>query len=973
MSRATGMFELIERALEGGIAAGPPMEQAAFQFAEFSREIRARVASALELSRSGLRMELLAAMQEQPPLIDTADRLTSELAIKWREKCKQYGLEVPAKISSSALEELQLAVATTEDSGIAPLHRLYRRQNLGLASMFDRLQTLRRIARVDKSNAIWADDLPVHEAEALRELRGRFADAIRGEQLEDAAEILEALGENAWISPEASKLAERSQGEFVRATAEQARKRSVECAREMYSAYMAESLERVGSLLSEWDALVEQMHAGGLEPSRGASLTVDPIRQWRAQREEHAEVVRETHARIEGLERAAVDTKASADEIQARLVAAEQMPGGVPDELREMARRRVREHGAAIRTRRAVKFLAVGAGIVAVLATAIWLVVGALREERERAFAESVAAAVEREDGAEVDRLITQAHDAGEGMEKLPAVLELLDRHKRKLNEHAERDRQFDEQMTAAGTPSGEGEENSAFKAALELARTDAHRARIQAWRDAQQAAAVRSQQARDAEFVAQVTALAREIDAVAALRGTDSSADAEVRRVELLAAHLGSAEGIGQDARAAFDTQRRRLLAKRDELNEHAADARATKAHASAVDEVIAAASDPSKLAAALTAFADANPDSPYADDFRDAAASASEWQPLLAWMPVASRLAREGVPTSNAGRAELRDELGKFASAHPKSVISQPLSLFIDLLADGKNWADWLNNIIKTWPPMSMTMVELVSGMRYYAVAGTMPTPTGTQGVEVINVVLSWSDEKVGPVRIERSQVKSLGPSPQQKLADDLASITRGAGARHTGEAALEAIAMIRDRATVDPVARAYLLNGLLPQVLPSLPSLSAKVTRSIDLLKDEDLEAIDWLAPGVPSARKDFKPVTSLLTLAVPVSEWQSALRAQSQSVTAWLRSSLRVAGILDRTGGSLTVRARHGSEPRAGEHLYAVVSREGTLRVEEIGTVAADGESRMQPAAADLPSGTPIFAGSYAQPVGGGGTR
>ena len=974
MARANEMFELMERALEGGIPDGPALEDVAIQYAEFSRETRARVTAALELARRGLRMELVAVMQELPSLIETADRFTGDTAKRWREYCKQRGLALPAKVSLSSLEELQLALAASEDSGLAQLHRLYRRQSLGLASVYDRLQTLRRIARLDRGNSLWTEDLPAFEAEALRELRKRIGDAIKAKQLEEAAEILSALQRDDWNAPEATKLASRSEAELVQAIAEQARERSSECAREMYAAYMAESVDRVKESLALWEGFVAQMAAGGLSASRGSTMTVAPIIEWLAQRENQAEVVRETQARLEGLERVAVDTKASADEIQARLVAAEQMPGGVPDELREMAHRRVREHTASVRVRRSVRFIGVGVAVAAVLAAAVWLVLGLLRAERERVFAETLAAAVGRDDGEEVRRLVAQAKEEASGLDQLPAVLASLEQLSKQEADAVERDHQFEEQFAAAGDPNAATDDNAAIKAASELARTDEQRQRIAQWRDARLAAAVRSQQARDGAFLEQVKGLAREIDTVAVLATRDPGTEEAVKRVEIMAAQLGGAQGIGRDARVAFDTQRRRLLAVREGINQEAAQGLAARAHATALDEVVAASFDPAKLSAALEAFADANPESPYAADFRDAAAHSSQWQPLLAWMPVGSRIARTGIPAAAIDRAELRAQLEKFETAHPGSVVSRPLAVLINMLSDGRGWADWIGNIIKTWPPMAMGMVELNSGVRYYTMAGEVPKPTATDGTDVITVVLSWADEKVGPVRLDRKQVKRIGPSPQQELADKLMPLIKGPNAKPSGEGALEAIALIRDRAAMDPVARAYLLNGLLQQAIPALPSLEPKLTRAIQLLQEEDLEGIDWLSPGVPSARKDYKLVSDLLTGSVAIGDWQREYRAQTQAVKAWLDGSLRPVGVLDRTVSPFVVRSRRGDEPRAGETLYAVTDRDGKITVAEIGSVSATAEVAVSGEASTMPSGTPVFAGRYSDPSrSAGGSR
>ncbi|MSR29755.1 MAG: hypothetical protein EXS03_09340 [Phycisphaerales bacterium] len=963
MAGVREIFEMVERALDGGVPEGAAMEQVAIQYAEVARKTRKRLSSALELARNGLRMELRAAVQERPSLIETADCFTSELAIKWREYCKQQGLQVPSKVSTAAIEELQLALAAAEDLGLDQLHRLFRRQNLGLASVYDRLQTLRRIASRDRENPIWSDDVPEFEAEAISELRRRFADAIKSASLDDATEVVECLSQDGWVSTAARKLGARSQGELAQVVAKQARERSVVCARELYASYMAESVERVSAQLTEWNSLCDQMSAGGVRPPSGSVLVVGPIIQWLEARHLDASVQQETRSRLEGLERAAVDTKASADEIQARLVAAEQMPGGVPEDLRAMAERRVHEHASGQRVRRTVKFLVAGGVVVAVLTTAVWFVMGALRTADEERFAEAVAAAVGRSDAGEVARLLESSRQAANGYDQLPGVLVSLETLATNQRLVAERDAQFEEQLAAAGDPTSTDGDPSALAAAAELARTDEQRDRVAQWRQSQQATSARSQQATDAAFLEQTKDLARQIDGVVGLPPEAPATEALVKRAEILAARIGGATGIGRDARIAFDAQRRRLAAVRDALDRHSTETMQASAHRSALSDVIDATGDPAKLPAALELFADTHPDSPYSREFRDALAQAGDWTPVLQWLKLASRIGRDPFPSAESDRAARRADLEKFVKENPKSALSDQIAAYQGLLAEGRNWTQWLSNLVRTWPPMRMGMIELVNGERYYLLEGEVPKATTTDGVDVVNVVTNWTDEKIGPVRIERKRIKRIGPSPQQKLGEALGPLIRGVSAKPTGEGAIEALLMIRDDSDVDPVARAYLISGLLPQIQSALPTLSSQIDRSIALLTEEDLEGIDWLAPRIPSTRPDFKIIAGLLSTAVPVAQWQRDYRSEMSATRAWLASSLRCVGILDKTEPPFTVRWSEAAHPKAGERLFAVAVVDRKSTIVEIGVVALSGSMQLANVVRDLPTGTPIFAGSY----------
>ncbi len=969
MARPREVIEQAERVLERGISERAAIEQIAMQYSDVTNELRARLGQATDCARRGLRLEVRSIADARPPLIETASLFATSAAAKWREFCKANRLTVPARISEETIAELQEALNALLADRFEALHAIFRQQNLALAPTYQRLRTLRLIAKRDAANPMWIEDVDRFEVESIRELRTTFNSAIKHERLEEAQEIVETLRREEWVRRDAQQSADRCEKELWSAQAAQAVTRAPRVSQEMYANYMAESFEGVRDNLAAWDALGVIAARGGVELPEGASTVVRPIVEWMVARESEMQIAHETRSQMDGLERVAVDGSSSADEIQSRLVQAERLPGGVPDDLRELAQRRVDEHTSRIRVRRTMKFVGGGAIVAAVLSAAIWIALDQLHQSAQSQFAEAFAAAVARRDDGECERLLAQARSDGEGFDQDARVLEAQALLTKAQANDLEQDARFESAFAAAGDPAVVSGRADAIEAAAQLARLDAQRERVQTWRDARSAADIRAQQARDGAFLAEVKKMASQIDALSTLAPQSKDAIEQLERIEILAATIGSSTAIGKEARAAFEMQRNRLGGSRELANHEAQRATKEAEATAALALLVSASSDPDRLEVLLGEFADSHPDSPYTADFRDAASHASQWRPALAWLAIAPTLTKVPFPKVAQDRDAIRQGLEQFRARYPASLLDGSLRSYAELLADSKGWTEWLNNILRTWTPMEMNMIELDTGERYYALPGDLSKPTSTPGAEVFQVVLSWADEKRGPVRIERKRIKSEGESPQTKLRARLLPLIRGVNATTTAEGALEVIRMIRDDTAVDPVARAYLISGLLGEMRGSLPQHTKAIDRALNFLGEEDLAGIDWLAPGNPTKRVDYKRVQEMLASALPIADWVKYQSTLTTQVNQWLASRLRCVGIVDRSVDQARVLFSAGAQAKPGEKLWSVTSPSSQPpRIVEIGSVLADGSSRFNSAASSLPSGTVVFAGSWTDAPG-----
>lgn len=986
MSRHQRLIEQMNGVIDGVITERAAIEQIAIQYAEAVGVLQIRVAQGVDLARRGLRMELRSLVDAQPPLLKTAeqfsdtpslsltaddddiqnhqtsvsDRSSNKTPSVWQMYCRENGLAIPPRISDADVSEIREAASHARADRFDQLHRLFRRQNLALASTSMRLETLRLIAKRDSKNPIWHEEIIRFENGLIQELRHSFAEAIEKGLLADAEQIIETLKNEEWRSAaEAQLAAAQFEVKMTTAWAKHATAHAARVAQEMFANYMAESIDKVRENLSQWNQFLERMERGGIEVPAEPLAMVTPILAWLDIRDAESERARETKARLEALERVAVDPTTSATDVQACLVAAEAMMAEVPAALREIAERRVQAHIAQMRIRRRMKMLGAVVVIAAALGGATWFTMDQIRVSKERAFIAALEGAVDRNDKDQIAKLLAESSANHTGFHQHPSSLAALKRQSDLLAREVEADKDFENLFAQAGDPTAISSNRSAVEAAANIARTDDQRERVRQWRQNQSIVEARAGDARNDAFLADVQKMGAEMNQLESLSPDDQASQAQLGQVERFAERIAAVGNIGQDARAAFEIQRARVRLFRTEVERAIAVKQLHSAEEAELAAIMAAVSLPEKLPDLFRHFATAFPNSPYALDFAEAAQNAEEWKGLSAWLELRKSFMMTPLPTTEVDRAVRRLEIQRFRAAYPKSAVDESVRTYEELMVENSDWVDWLNNTLRTWTPLSMRELVLHDGIRYFYDPTDQPLVTVAES-KIYNVWQEWKNNKKVSIVVQRANIKSDGQSPQERLKERVDVLLRGRDARISAEGALEIIRIIRDDADTDPAIRATLIDGLLPKVQPAVPYLKAPFERSTKLLADANLDAIDWIAPGIPSSRKDWKRLNELLRLDIPVADWSARRQSQMTAVLGWLKCDLRAVGIIDQIGEGQHIRLATDARLQPHELLYVVTAGP---TITTIGTVHAGGIPQFAGALRNVPSGTPVFAGAY----------
>ena len=986
MARHGQLIEQLKAVLDGSITETAVIEQIAIQCAEFLNGIHLRITQGLDLARRGLRMELRSLVDAKPPLLLVLDQFsdsktaaaqiddfkidsdegksivlnqpTYTLVEIWRKYCRENNLAIPPLLNVENIIEVRAAVSLAYNDRFDQLHCLFRRQNLALASVSMRLDTLRLLAKRDRKNPIWHEEIIRFENELIQELRHSLSISIQKGLLSEAEHIMQDLSNGEWRGVAEVQLAvAQCEVQVNAAWAEHAVEHASRLAQQMFANYMAESIDQVRESLVQWQMFLDRMERGDTEvPSEPLSI-VTPIIEWLNLRDAEIELTRQTKERLEALERVTVDPTTSAIDVQACLIAAESILAEVPPALREIAEWRIRAHLAQIKTRRRMKVFAIILLIAVSLGFAVWFMMDQIRASRERIFIVALEAAVDRNDGTQIKKLMSDSSLTEEGFDQHPSSLAAMKRHADLIAKQAEADKNFEDLFSQAGDPTAISANRSTIEASANIARTDDQRERVKQWRSVQNAVEARVDEERNDAFLVDVRKFGSEIDQLELLQPGDADTSEKLRQAERFAERIAAIGNISQDAKVAFEIQRGRMQLFRIEVDQAIVAEQLKISEEMQLEKIKVAMTSPQKLPELFRQFASDFPGSTYSGDFSEVARNAEQWQAIAEWLDLRKPFMQNPIPTTELDRMNRRLELQKFRSNHPKSAIDDSIHRYEELLIDNSAWIEWLHNTLRTWTPMAMQELLLKNGTRYFYDPTDPPLVTGNQS-KIYSVWSNWKEGEKKSEVIQRADIKSDGPSPQELLKNRLEELLTGRDAKISIETAFKIIRTIRDSKDVDPVARATLIDGLIPKVQSSAPYLKEPIEKAIQLLAAANLDSIQWTAPGIPSSRKDFKRMTELLQLDIPVNDWIQLQKDQESAVSIWLRSDLRPVGMIDQNNPNQHIRIGADVRLRPKEFLYIVTNSSTIL---PIGTVDLSGSPLIDAHVRIIPSGTPVFAG------------
>jgi len=958
MRRTSELVDAVKGVLSGATMDAAAELALAQEVVRACADTRERLVRAIDLMRQGLRGEAMVIVDVRPTLTETAAALSVDAIRKhWRKRCMERGLPVPQAIDPDLVHELSEGVAEAEDPRIDQLMRRLRYQNLAHAPAHERLRTMWALRRFDPAT-VRDDDVRAFEQAALKELMDRLRQAIEADDAVAACVVRDELRRPDWSDRDIAVRRATAETECGALEARHAARRGAAELDSLEACVMRGDVELARAALDRYESIVMEVHALGGAMPHDVQSRAQPLAQWVGDRERAEQQQVQDRDRVDRLEALALSATSTVPELERALLECDHAGLAVSDAVRASVERRiVAERRRGSRVKAAIIASAVLA-VIAVAAGSAWWAVQLQRQAGVEKLVASADAALGRGDIEAAARMLEEAADVSAWMRDDESVAAARGRIDAARTDREAKDRAFDAALAAAGDPRAEGAQARLGEAALKAARTPEQREQAERWITSHTAERTRRQRAVDEAFMTQVNGLS---DRLRVIEGDGEGKEEELSRISTEAERLARGSTAGPDAQLAMQRLMGRIGMQRDMMARERAVRAASDAERRAIEQLVERA--PDSFAAALAEFIRDYPDSPRTADFENAAVRQDAWKEVMALPELATRVSRSLDAGNAAERARAAEAIDKAMVPGTDSPWFPGLQAASELCAPQDQWMQMLDDYITLYKVTRLRMVELKDGTRHYYDESAKGPTAGAGGKRVYSVMVS-SDGKSQSVALDESEIAYDGPSPQSVVFEQIRPMIRGARASASVSTLLSVIDRIRSRTDMDPVLQATFLERIMSEATAAAPHLAAPMDGAIASIQKLQLGTVEWIAPGNPRSRPEAREAADVVKRAVDVAQWQRRHERRLADVRKWLSDSrVQAVGMLDKVGESAATALISGKAARKPPYqLYAVVDApDGSLRIREVGAVAADGNATLDRSADLLPAGTLLFGG------------
>ena len=948
MRRTSELIDAVKGSLSGATMETAAELALAQEVVRACADTRERLVRAIDLMRQGLRGEAMVIVDVRPVLTETAAALSDPVMARWRKRCMERGLPVPQLIDAELVHELSEGVAEAEDPRVDQLMRRLRYQNLAHAPAFERLRTMWALRRIDPAS-VRDEDVRAFEQAALKELMDRLREAIGRDDAPAACIVRDELRRPDWSDRDISARRATAETECSALEARHAARRASLELDELEACVMRGDAAPARESLDRYEARVMEVHALGGDMPEELRSRAQPLAQWVAERERAHAQARAERDRVERLESLALSGSATVPELERALLECDSAGLSVSDAVRASVERRIMSE----RRRSArVKATIVAAAVLAIAGLAAggaWWAV-ALQREAEL---DKLVASAERSlksgdiDGAE--RIVSDAAGAAPWIGEREEIGAVRAQIAAARAERDAQDRAFEESLSAAGDPRAEGARAELGDAALKAARTAEQRARAER---------TRRQRAVDDAFMGQVNGLSERLRAI---EGSGEGKDEELSRIATEAERLSRGSAAGPDAQLAMQRLMSRIGMQRDIMTRERAMRSAEESETRALAQVAERATG--SFPAALVEFVRDYPNSQRSADFSRAALSEGAWRDTMTLPDIAVRVSKALDAGDRNERSRTAAEIDRAMGAGPQSPWIAGLKAAYELCLPQDPWVQMLEDLITLNPVTRLHMVELKDGTRYYY-DPTAKAPTDAAGGKRVFTVVVSPQGRTQAEALEVSEIAYSGPSPQATVFEQIRPMIRGARGSSSVGTLLAVMDRIRGSEAMDPVLKAMLLERLMEEGMAGAPHLAGTMSDAIAAIKRLQLGSEQWIVPGKPLSRPESREAAGVVKGAVDVAGLQRRHERRLADVRKWMgETRIEPVGMLDRIGdGAARVLIASKAAGRRPCTLYAVMEgRGGSLRIQRVGEVAADGATALDRSTDSLPAGTLLFGG------------
>lgn len=937
-------------------------------YSNHATEVNERLRRAVEWLRRGLWAEAVQYVQQPPDALECATRL--ELGFdkpRWIELAASAGASELVLVNADLAAEISAACATAEKHKV-PL-AVYRRACLSFAPTTERLAALDALIAADAGNNVWKEQRKSLEPLRLQQMleQARVASQARDEA------VLRSLRAEAdasvWQVKPPAKFVAALQSELDKARREVLRAQVLHTADALHKAHAAQDEPLARSLMTHWRELL----ATGLYlPSGSEGDAAMEVEAWLAARTNAAEEAQEAEQAAVAMQ-SGLDDNVAFDELERRHARLVRTGRDVPRVIQTRFREREREHAIAKR-RKHVMILSAGFAAILLLGAGVWYVVDSRARDKERIeWSTRLASALESNDIERLRALSADLTSSAPRAARHPEIIALSSQVAERLDAAKLADERFEQIASVFRVADDASIDDARLSEAQSLARTQAQRQEIAAFRARFDALRQRTQELVDAPFREQHERLALEYRALPTVSPTREDEDALLGRLNKICEDFESllkTPGVSDAPKQAATTLLLSIYEQRNALQEK--HARSDRAYAD-LDRLPVDLRTGSELAKRYRKFIDDHPSAEPAAKLSSSLKHERAWQVIDLWSTSADTWnGKIQVTTAEQAQTRLRDvepfldelEEGELA-AHVRFVrgywtksaeqLSEPSKPAGYALLESNLQLPWLTQ---------MREVKDRAGKVFYSIAGELDGATPDGYSQLSNIINDIRDYQPGaPVRSKSAPVqvdgRQLQDSPHTKTVTGMLALFAQKPLPDWELLPLQLAAKVEQDKDSNEIIKLRLLNLCFSEHVANGWPVSDNVVAFADQFAKDDSPAKQAIDANWP--RADDRGVQAHRSVAADLikrapSAAQELADAKQRFAEANRRfaNPLRFAAVVwPDDDGEITLRGVFGD----GDFFSASMASDGKVVIRKLGTIRAGSPTWTGDSLPDL--GTPIF--------------
>lgn len=323
------------------------------------------------LLANGHRSEAIQLAEQEPNLLEFVGVLDFPELPEWNDFVAEVGLKVTPEIQIDIATDLNHAYSDADDTPLERWLNKLRVYSLGRAPLKQRMEILRKIAKLDVESPHWEEDIKSYEQVRQRQMQEEFRVAADRNNYEKLAELYTEVTKTKWALKPQKGFVQKLTNSLGSLHQQHAFAKLREVYRALRLAQEEDNVNAAERAINIWNETLGECDPNSPDV-QDLQERVAPIFDWVNSHHDSQEAADEKKREIDKLKRLIRSPRSTIDALEARYEYITEDGYELPEALYEQYLDRIEEIENQADMQRKLKFIGIGVAVVVLLIAAIF-------------------------------------------------------------------------------------------------------------------------------------------------------------------------------------------------------------------------------------------------------------------------------------------------------------------------------------------------------------------------------------------------------------------------------------------------------------------------------------------------------------------------------------------------------------------------------------------------------------------------